>query len=238
MRTAALAHAPGGTLYRVVVPGARLRLLVLAADGGGDGGGDIGGCVGGCVGVDLDTGAFVRAAHPAGADPPGAFEVVEGEIAGAVEPPDPARPEALELAAPPRPVGRLSVRRADRLLAPLHHPPRLPLLGLAADAVPYWTLSGDSPSLALVDLRADARLRAGESGAECHFNWQGVDHDLPFTDGRLLAAIERQFTIRPTRGDVQRLLGYRPRRLLVLLTAPIDGYCHKTVAALLPGGRG
>lgn len=208
-----------------------MRLLVLAAESLG------------CVGIDMDTGAFVRASHPGGAEPPGAFEIVEAEIAGAIEPPDAARPEALELTEAPNPVGRLSVRRADRLLAPLHHPPRLPLLGLAADAVPYWTLTGESPSLALVDLRSDARLRWGDFGVEslsrtqCHFAWQGVDHVLPFADRRLVATIERQFEIRPTRGDVQRLLGYRPRRLLVMLTAPIDGYCHKTVAALLPGSR-
>lgn len=226
MRTAALAHAPGGTLYRVVIPGAQLRLLVLVAEAHG------------CVGIDMDTGAFVRASHPAGATPPSAFEVVEAEIAGAIEPPDAARPEALELAEAPKPVGRVSVRRADRLLAPLHHPPRLPLLGLAADAVPYWTIAGDRPSLALVDLRSEARLRWGELGTECHFVWQGVEHVLPFADRRLVAAIERQFEIRPTRGDLQRLLGFRPRRLLVMLTAPIDGYCHKTVAALLPGSRG
>ena len=226
MRTAALAHAPGGTLYRVVVPGAQLRLLVLAAEAHG------------CVGVDLDTGAFVRAGHPGSDAPPGAFEVVEGEIAGAVEPPDAARPEALELTEPPQPVGRLSVRRADRWLAPLHHPARLPLLGLTADAVPYWTIAGDRPSLALVDLRSEPRLRWTEYGVDCHFVWQGVEHELPFADRRLLAAIQQQFEIRPTRGDLQRLLGFRPRRLLVMLTPPIDGYCHKTVAALLPGSRG
>ena len=233
MRTAALAHAPGGTLYRVVVPGAQLRLLVLAAEGHG------------CVGVDMDTGAFVRASHPAGsATTPTAFEVVEGEIAGAIEPPDAARPEALELAEAPKLVGRLSVRKADRLLAPLLHPARLPLLGLAADAVPYWTITGDRPSLTLVDLRAEPRLRWGEWGAgsrwttECHFQWQGAQHQLPFADQRLLRLIEEHCPIRPTRGDTQRLLGYRPRRLLVMLTPPIDGYCHKTVAALLPSARG
>ncbi len=225
MRTAALAHAPGGTPYRVVVPGAQLRLLVLAAEGQG------------CVGVDMDTGAFVRASHPAGSEPPAVFEIVEGEIAGAIEPPDAARPEALELTEPPKPVGRLALRRADRLLAPLHHPPRLPLLGLAADAVPYWTIAGDRPSLALVDLRSEPRLRWTEQGVDCHFVWQGVEHELPFADHRLVAAIEAQFEIRPTRGDLQRLLGFRPRRLLVMLTAPVDGYCHKTVAALLPGSR-
>ncbi len=143
--------------YRVVVSGAELRMLVLAAESRG------------CVGVDLDSGAFVWATHPPGGALPAPFDVVAAEMAGAVEPPDPARPEALELATPPRRIGRLPAKRAERLLAPLNHPPRLPLLGLAANAVPYWTLTGESPSLALVELRNNPRLRWGPSGLECHF---------------------------------------------------------------------
>jgi hypothetical protein len=197
--------------YRVVVAGAELRLLVLAAD------------VNGCVGVDLDTGAFVRASHPAGDTLPQPFDVVAAEIAGAVEPPDPARPIAL--------------KRAERLLAPLHHPPRLPLLGLAANAVPYWTLTGESPSVTLIEVRSDPRLRWGHCGPECHFMWQGQPHELLLADRRLLDTFERDGMAPPTRGEVCRILGYRPRRLLVMLTAPIDGYCHKAVAALLPSSR-
>ncbi len=214
-------------LYRVLVPGAELRLLVLASDAEG------------CVGVDLDTGAFVRASHPAAGEPPEPFEIVAGSIVGALEPPDPARPEALELAEEPQRVGRMPARKADRLLAALHHPANLPLLGLTADAVPYWTLTGEAPSVTLVDLRADPRLHRGPAGLECHFHWQGAQHELMLADRRLLRAFERPGLAAPTRGEITRVLGYRPRRLLVMLTAPVDGYCHKAVAALLPGsGRG
>lgn len=226
MRTAYRPAAGAGISYRVVIPGAELRMLVLAADART------------CVGVDLESGAFVRASHPAATTGFAAFDVVAAEIAGAVEPPDAARPEALELAGPPEPVGHIPVRKAERLLAPLHHPPRLPLLGLASDAVPYWTLTGDSPSLALVELRNDPRVRWGQYGPECHFVWQDAPHELPLTDERLLAAIERHRLVRATRGEIARLLGYRPRRLLVMLTPPVEGYCHKTVAALLPRSRG
>ena len=135
----------------------------------------------------------------------------------------------------PTRVGHLAGKRAERLLAPLHHPPSLPLLGFHANAVPYWTLTGDSPSLALVELRSDARVRWGPFGPECHFVWQGVLHELLLADQRLLIAIDNGL-VRPSRGEVQRLLGYRPRRLLVMLTPPIDGYCHKAVGALLPAG--
>lgn len=192
----------------------------------------------GVVGVDLDTGAFVRASHPRGAETPAPFDVVTGEVAGAIEPPDAARPEAIELAGPPTVVGRVPLKRAERLLAPLHHPPRLPLLGLAADAVPYWTLTGLSPSLALIDVRSEPRSRWGQYGPECHFTWQGAQHQLPLTDMRVVAPMEQYRMSRLTRGEAQRLLGFRPRRLLVMLTAPVEGYCHKVIAALLPTVRG
>ena len=99
-------------------------------------------------------------------------------------------------------------------MRPLLHPRREPLLGLAGPAAPYWTLTGDRPSLGLV---APGRLllyRAA-AGAFCRFRWTGRDHQLPLTP----AAAHR----------VPR----RPRRLVVALTPPQDGYCHKVVAAVL-----
>jgi hypothetical protein len=204
-------------LYRVVVAGAELRMLVLAAEPRG------------CIGVDLECGALVWATHPPETQLPAPLDVISGEIVGAADPPDPARPEALELAAAPRRIGRMPLRRAERLLAPLRHPPRLPLLGLGANAVPYWTLTGDSPSLALVELRRNPRLRWGAAGLECHFVWQGAAHELPVVNRRLVDQVQRS-----RGGNLERLLGYRPRRLLVMLTAPQDGYCHKAVGAILP----
>lgn len=199
-----------------------MRMLVLAAESRG------------CVGVDIDCGALVYASHPAGAEIPSPYDVISGEIAGASDPPDPARPEALDLASAPRRLGQLSVRRAERLLAPLNHPPRLPLLGLGANVVPYWTLAGEGPSLALVELRQNPRLRWTEAGLECHFVWQGAAHELPVVNRTLAAHVDVPWA---SRRDVERLLGYRPRRLLVMLTAPRDGYCHKAVGAILPTVR-
>lgn len=235
MRSAAMAfrQAAGGsaygssveTAYRVVTPGAELQMLLLAAEPGGS------------VGVDLDSGAFVRAAHPPAAEPLATYDIVAATIAGAPEPPDGARPEAIDLAGTPERVGQMPPRRAERLLAPLHHPPLLPLLGVGASSVPYWTLGGDQPSLALVELRSEPRVRWGPFGPECHFAWQGSVHDLPLVDAALLAALRSEGLPRPSRGDLQRLLGYRPRRLLVMFAPPSGGYCHKVVAALLPISR-
>lgn len=226
MRAATAFKHAGGIPYRVVVPGAELRMLVLAAEATG------------CIGVDLDSGSFVRASHPTATDDlPSPFEIVAGEIEGPMEPPDAARPEALLLTEAPTPVGQLPRKRAERLLAPLHHPPQLPLLGIPGTAVPYWTLTGDRPSLALVNLRSDARLRWGVYGPECHFWWQGVVHELPFVDAPVARALDIAGTLRPSRADVERRLGFRPRRVLVVLTPPDNGYCYKAVGALLPAGR-
>src|SRR5436190_24257709 len=92
------------TPYRVVTAGTRLRILVLATEPNG------------CVGVDLETGAFVRASHPPSGELPSPLEIVTAEMTGGVEPPDPARPEALELADVPERLGVLPIRRAERLL--------------------------------------------------------------------------------------------------------------------------
>lgn len=200
-------------------------MLVLAAESRG------------CIGVDIDSGAFVWASHASAPRPANTFDVVVAEIAGALEPPDPARPEALTLTTAPHPAGQMSLRRAERLLAPLRHPPRLPLLGLGASAVPYWTLNGEGPSLALVELRQNPRLRWGPAGLECHFVWEGTPHELPVVNRTLVAHVEASGLFPASRGDVERLLGYRPRRLLVMLTAPQDGYCHKAVGAVLPALR-
>lgn len=209
-----------GTSYRVVIAGAELRMLVLANEPGGS------------IGVDLDSGCFVRPEHAPCPEPAAPFDVVTGEIAGSVEPPDAARPEAVELAGAPRRVGRLSPRRAERLLAPLRHPAQLPLLGMGPGAVPYWTLEGDRPSLALVEPRGGPRLAWGPTGLECRF-WWGGEYELPVTDELLAARADTYGLEVPLR----RLVGFRPRRLLVVLTRPVDGYCQKAVAALLPGGH-
>lgn len=206
--------------YRVVVAGAELRMLILAS------------ATTESIGIDLSTGGFVRAGHPATTEANKAFEVVAGEIAGSTEPPDDARPEALELTTPPRRIGRMSRRRATKRLTRLAHPRRVPLLGLTSDAVPYWTLAGDRPSVAIVELSQPPDICQEPTGLHCRFPWGPTDQLLPFTpeaETQLLAGIQRTRS-----GSFSRALGYRPTRLLVVLAPPVGGYCRKSVAALLP----
>ena len=210
--------------YRVAVAGAELRMLVLALEPDG------------CVGVDLDSGAFVRAVYPMGGDDAlAAYDVTTAPIGAPLDPPDIVRPEAVALAAAPRRVGSLRPRRAERYLQALRHPPQGPLLGFAGVSVPYWTLVGDRPSLALVEPSEGPLVLGGAGGYECRFGWQGTVHQLPLGDRRLAMDLARLRRPRSSPRELTRLLGYRPARLLVVVAGPSGGHCTKQVAALLPG---
>jgi len=198
-------------------------MLVLAADAGG------------CLGVDLDSGAFVRARYHGEAEPLATFDVVSAQIADANHPIDASRPETVYLDHPPRHVGALSARRAERWLEPLHHPRRRSLLGFPGATVPYWTLNGDQPSLTLVDLVAGTQVHREPKQYECRFTWQSVRYHLPLVDRDLTDRLDDIGWPRYTSRDLESVLGQRVRRLLVALSPPHGGYCYKVVAALLPG---
>jgi hypothetical protein len=195
-----------------------LEMLVLAAEPHA------------CVSVDVASGAFVRARYPDGAFARLApLDVATAEVAAPDTPLDTTRPELVDLATAPRRVGRLGRRRAERLLRPLLHPRGRPLLGFVGPAVRFWTLTGDRPSVAIVEPERGPRLRPAAHGYDCHFQWQGLRHVLPLADRGAAAALDRWGP-----AHLARVLGFPPRRLLVALTPPVNGYCYKVVAGLLP----
>lgn len=206
---------------RVAEAGARLDLLVLANESTGS------------IGVDLASGAFVRARHPMVAGrvlrP---FSVASGELAPG-DMFDAAQPELAELTGPLRPSTRLNPRKAERWLRPLLHPSRPPLLGLTGNAIPYWTLEGDRPSVSLVEPDEVGVARA-PGGYVCRFVWQHTFHELFLRDRRLLAALDSRQVQRCGGRQLQHLLGHGADRLLIALTAPIQGYCYKAVMGVLP----
>jgi len=206
---------------RVAEAGAQLELLVLASEPNGS------------IGVDLASGAFVRARHPiANGRILRPFSVASGELAlGDMF--DAAQPELAELTGPPRPKARLNPRKAERWLRPLLHPPRPPLLGLTGNAIPYWTLEGDRPSVSLVE-PDEVGLARAPGGYVCRFMWEHTFHELFLRDRRLLAAVESSRVQTCGERQIRNLLGHAPDRLLVALTAPIQGYCYKAVMGVLP----
>ena len=211
----------------------RIELMVLAAGSGS------------CAAVELGSGGLVRARYPV---PAGVveqtlspFDVATGVVAEHedAEPRDEALPDAVTLVSPPRAVGRLRRRHADRFLRPLHHPTHEELLGFAGPAIPYWTLKGDRPSLAIVALGTtpvvERVTRDGLRSLRCRFTWRGRHESLPVHDSRVVAAMATFPHDRLAGPTLARVVGGAPRRILVALSSPREGHCYKVVAALLPG---
>jgi hypothetical protein len=209
------------TATRTAIPGAELRLLVLSA-----GSREV-------IGVDLASGAFVRARAPGTAwlSP---FEVASGRLARSEPVETPHAPESVDLSTALTPVGRLSRRRVERYLRPLVHPRHQQLLGFPEPALPFWAMSGDRPSVALVIPAAGPAVVRTAEGWRCRFLWRTHDHDLPLADAHVIAALVATGRTRFTGEDLTRALDRRPHRILIAVADPVDGVCHKVAAALLP----
>jgi hypothetical protein len=180
-----------------------------------------------CVGVDLASGALVRAWC---AERPTtrlrAYDVVVVTLAGdTTVVPDPSEPEALVLARAPEAVGRIRGRKAEKLLRPLLHPTGTPLLGSRAGAVPFWDRRPEHPSIALVEPSGPIVLRREHAYLACSFTWDGGVREFPCLDRRVAGEMD-------ARGQIQGA-AETGTRLLIGLTPPIDGHCHKVVEAVL-----
>jgi hypothetical protein len=202
---------------RIDTPGTILELLVVATDRDS------------CAGIDLASGALVRAWSPSPLDPKlRPFDVVsatlDADSSDLVL--DPSQPEAVATSGPPEHIGRLTGRRAERYLRRLVHPKGLPLLGIHGPAVPFWERSRAHPSIALVEPEGGALMTRRGAWLACLFGWRGVQVELPLMDRRVAAAMARsgRTVMGSAKGD----------RLVVALTPPVDGHCHKVVAGVLP----
>ena len=195
------------TRQRITAPGTTLELLVLASGPGG------------CIAVDLDSGALTRATYPERSLVPLiAFDVATATVGGSYyeDEPEPLHPEEVELAALPKLSGHLGRRRAERWIKPLLHPAGEPILGFPGPAMPFWELNGHRPSIAVVQPERPPKLvhRRGEARLRCRFAWRNIWHELPVVGTGSEAGNDR--------------------RLLVALSAPLQGYCYKVIAGLLP----
>ncbi|HET7489120.1 MAG TPA: hypothetical protein VFJ85_14410 [Acidimicrobiales bacterium] len=164
-----------------------------------------------CAAIHLDTGALFSARWDEPVEGLAPMLVARAVVAGDQGDTDPARPDELVLDGPPLPRGPASRRRAEKLLRPVLHPAGEHLLGFAGPAIPYWTLDGTRPSVAVV-APSPAPVVAG---GRCRFRWRHVPHTLPL----LPQALDG-----PPR---------HARRLVITLSAPRQGYCYKVVAGLL-----
>lgn len=198
------------------VPGTVLSLLVLSASDAH------------CAGVELRTGVLVRTWAPGPPERrPRPYDVVQVTVAPEPETvPDPAAPEAIYVEGPAEAIGRLQGRRVERLLRPLLHPADAPLLSSHGPAVPFWERRADRPSIAVAEPRGPVVLHRDDTYLGCRFPWQDKLREFPCLDRRLAATMDH--------GGRRRVTVEGRPRLLVALTPPIDGHCHKVVEVVLP----
>jgi hypothetical protein len=197
-------------------PGATLELLVLAADADH------------CAGIDLVSGAIVRAWTPTQiAEDLRPYDVVGATLDDSVDLlPDPSQPEAVPLLEAPARIGRVTGRRAERYLRAVLHPTGQPLLAIHGPAIPFWQRTSDYPTIAVVEPEGPAVIRRRDAVLTCLFRWRGLPVELPCVDRRLSGALAVAGRTRVDSG--------KGERLLVALSPPIEGHCHKVVEGLLP----
>lgn len=197
-------------------PGTTLELMVVST----------GQCH--CAGIDLASGALVRAWSQQEVDSRlRPYDVVKVTIGGDAEVvPDPAEPEAVVVSGQPALVDRLRGRKAIRLIRPLLHPERSPLLGFTGATVPFWQRSADHPSVTIASPLGPLVVTRENRGLWCHFLWDGRPQVLACGDPRLAASMAR---MRVDQVDL------RPGTFMVVaLEPPVEGQCHKVVESLVP----
>lgn len=191
----------------------------------------------GMAAVDVSSGALVRVSWPGRSqDVLGPYDVVRSSLAPFDQ--DAAvtfAPEAIALPGPPEKVGALPARTAERLVREVVHPPRQPLFGFPGPTAPFWTLSGDRPSIAVIEPEVGPVVERQGGGFRCRFRWRKLDHDLPLDDQSVGSALLHPCARRVGARTLGRMLGWQPRRLIVALTPPVGGHCYKVVAGILPG---
>ena len=190
----------------------------------------------GMAAVDVASGALVRVSWKGRSEESfAAYDVVRSSLAPFDQ--DAAvtfAPEAITLSGPPQKVGALHGRAAERLVRRVVHPPRQPLFGFPGATAPFWTLSGDRPSIAVIEPESGPVVEREPSGLRCRFRWHKLDHVLPLDDQSVGAALLHPCARKVGTRTLGRMLGWEPKRLIVALTPPVGGHCYKVVAGILP----
>lgn len=152
------------------------------------------------------------------------------------EPPDPARPELSEAASIAKEEGRVKERRVKKILEHLFAPENFPPLWLPGPSVKYASMTGDSPSIALIRLGKEQALLRDPRTNEIQFGfrWKGGFHAFPLSDTyQELLAGEVADTIVSRKG-IKPLLNMVPGALILAFSPPKEGYCKKMVVSILP----
>lgn len=149
---------------------------------------------------------------------------------------DPSRPETAKVQGDVHLTGkRLRRRKAHKLLKPLIAPNHSALLGFRGPAASYWTVSGNYPSLTVVSPdRGPILLLRKDGSLWLRFGIGPNVEELPLIDNRIITTVRSSGSRKFSGKKLQNVLGWKPRLIVVGLSAPQNGYCYKTVLGLLP----
>jgi hypothetical protein len=191
------------------------------------------------IAVDLVSGAIVRLRSAWREEEPGKyapFDIIDATWAADPERDDLAQPEAVTLEGAPVPVGGMRKRRARRVLHHVVAPSGQHLLGFPGSSAPYWEFRGMRPSVAVVVPSRGPLLfrRKADDTPWARFGWPRSDNWLPVEDRHAVAALRAASSERISGKELTGALGFKPYFLVVALSRPRDGYCYKTVTAILP----
>jgi len=175
---------------------------------------------------EADDSAGERAGdHPSGPRPwpERTLSAVELTLGPDTDPADPARPEAVVLAGPPRAIGAPRRRVTRRLLEQITTKAAdRPLLGTLGPSISYGDLDGTRPSVVIVAPQARPRFGVGPNGPWCQFALGGRRHTMPCAEGAT-----------PDAG----VGGHSVKLLVVALGPPRGGQVPKVVLGTVPVGR-
>jgi hypothetical protein len=207
------------------VPGAAMHVLVLAPSQRLT------------YGVDLGSGAFVRMHHAAPTHrdtAPRYGDVAIGQIGEDPDAAAGAQPsEDTMLQVPLRRVGHMTPRQIDKTLAPLHHRTGRPLFGCEGPALPMWAVDQTTSGVSLIEPESDLAVTVTDQGTAVRFRWRAYTYQLPVDDSRVNKRLD-WLPDSPVGGRaLAHVMGFYPRRLLLALSEPSNGYCYKTAVALL-----
>ncbi|NNN15681.1 MAG: hypothetical protein HKL82_07480 [Acidimicrobiaceae bacterium] len=152
------------------------------------------------------------------------------------DPFDPARPELVEAESiSPLPLKRSS-RKIKHTLAKMTAPEDLPPLWLAGPSVKYSTMTGDSPSVALLHVGRKLALVSEHRNHELQigFPWRGGFHSFPFAEEYADLHLPDGVETVAGRRKLKPYFNLNPGSLLIAFSAPEDGYCRKLVVKVLP----
>lgn len=148
---------------------------------------------------------------------------------------DPGRPELIEINSA-NPVGQLRKKRQITAISNQSRAPEnLPLLGFNGPSISYSQVSGNSPSITIVELTKRQAIRKNSYGeVTISFPWGPIIASLPLgnaTENFIFDKVDRPLN---SQKEIAEILGFIPKYLVAILAKPHAGYCKKVAAGLLP----